>query len=111
MEILISMKAETIQKYLFMNCNIMQMPTAQANAYFVAEIREADKEKIELLKKYVAILKEELNGMDEFIIDQTTIGFKIMKKVDEDEEYMVAWDKWGRFSRNLYNELQEFFKD
>ncbi|MBI2486945.1 MAG: hypothetical protein HYW01_08300 [Deltaproteobacteria bacterium] len=52
MDLLISMKAETIQKGLDLDCNIMLMPTAQSQGYFIAEFREADPENLRLLKQY-----------------------------------------------------------
>jgi len=39
MDLLISMKAETILKGLELSANIMMMPTAQSQGYFIAEFR------------------------------------------------------------------------
>lgn len=51
MELFISMKAETINKGIyFEKSNIIQMPTAQSQGFFVAEIRDPDKEIVEFLK-------------------------------------------------------------
>jgi hypothetical protein len=108
MELFISMKAESINKGIYFHeSNIMQMPTAQSQGYFIAEFREGDEEKLKLLKKYVEILRSKLYGDDEFHVEDTNIGFKLLKKVDEDIEYMEAWAKWVAFSRNLLKELKE----
>jgi hypothetical protein len=108
MELFISMKAETLNKGIyFRESNIMQMPTAQSQGYFIAEFREGNEEKLRHLKKYVEILRSKLEGVDEFLLEDTNIGFKLLKKVDEEVEYMEAWAEWVTFSRNLLKELEE----
>ncbi|MFI5324271.1 MAG: hypothetical protein ACHQ6U_12270 [Thermodesulfobacteriota bacterium] len=108
MELFISMKAETLNKGIyFLESNIMQMPTAQSQGYFIAEFREGNEEKLKLLKKYVEILRSKLDGDDEFHVEDTNIGFKLLRKVDEDMEYMEAWAEWVTFSRNLLKDLEE----
>jgi hypothetical protein len=107
MDILISMKAETIQKGLYMNCNIMQMPTAQARPYFIMELREDDERKLKLIKKYAEILQKKFDGDEEFLIEHTNIGVILRKRVDEGMEYMEAWDDWVLFSRRVYEELAD----
>jgi hypothetical protein len=108
MELFISMKAETLNKGIyFRESNIMQMPTAQSQGYFIAEFREGNEEKLRHLKKYVEILRSKLEGVDEFLLEDTNIGFKLLKKVDEEVEYMEAWTEWVTFSRNLLKELEE----
>jgi hypothetical protein len=107
MDILISMKAETIQKGLYMNCNIMQMPTAQAKPYFIMELREDNEGKLKLIKKYAEILQKQFDGDEEFLIEHTSIGIILKKKVDEGIEYMEAWENWVLFSRKVYEELVE----
>jgi len=104
MDLLISMKAETILKGLELSSNIMMMPTAQSQGYFIAEFRESDSEKIKLLKRYVEMLEGKLDK-NIFQTELTSYGFKLKKKVDEDIEYMEAWERWVVFSRTLYNEL------
>ncbi len=107
MDILISMKAETIQKGLYMNCNIMQMPTAQTRPYFIMELREDDKGKLKLIKQYAEILQNKFYGDEQFLIEHTNIGIILKKRVDEDVDYMEAWDNWVAFSRNVYEELAQ----
>ena len=112
MELFISMKAETLNKGIyFKESNIMQMPTAQSAGYFIAEFREGDEEKLKLLNRYVDILKNKLFGDHEFFIEPTKIGFKLYKKVEEDIDYMEAWEGWVKFSRNLLRELKEVVDD
>ncbi len=110
MDLLISMKAEPIQKGLEPNWHIMSMPTAQSKGYFIAEFREGGKEKLKLLKRYVEILKDRLDK-NNFIIELTSLGFILKKKIDEDTPYMEAWEKWVIFSRMLYNELLDVVGD
>jgi len=56
MELFSPMKAETINKGIyFEKSNIMQMPTAQSQGFFVAEISDPDKEIVEFLKIYIGI--------------------------------------------------------
>ncbi len=108
MELFISMKAESLNKGIyFQESNIMQMPTAQSKGYFIAEFREGSGEKLRLLKKYVEILKQKLGGDEVFQIEDTNIGFKLLKRVEEDKEYMEAWGEWVIFSRKLLRELEE----
>ncbi|MCI0453981.1 MAG: hypothetical protein L0Y68_03165 [Candidatus Dadabacteria bacterium] len=105
MDLLISMKAETILKGLELASNIMTMPTAQSLGYFISEFREGDSEKIELLKHYGKILEDRLDKSI-FKLELTSYGFILKKKVDEDIEYKEAWERWVEFSRALYNELE-----
>lgn len=112
MELFISMKAETINKGIyFSESNIMQMPTAQSQGYFVAEFREGDEDKLKLLNRYVDILQKKLEGDQEYFLQPTSIGFKLYQKVHEDVEYMEAWERWVKFSRNLLRELKEFVEE
>lgn len=112
MELFISMKAETINKGIyFKESNIMQMPTAQSAGFFVAEFRESDETKLKVMNRYVDILKNKLFGDREFFIEPTRLGFKLYKKVEEDIEYMEAWEGWVKFSRNLLRELKEIVGD
>ncbi len=106
MDLFISMKAETIQEHLFIKCNMMQMPTAQTNPYFIAEIREDDPDKLDLLFKYEGLLKNKLLNDDDYIIEHTNIGFKIKKKVDESKDYMQEWEKWANLSSMIFKELK-----
>ncbi|MER3445636.1 MAG: hypothetical protein C4291_01845 [Candidatus Dadabacteria bacterium] len=104
MDLLISMKAETIEKGFEPQWSIMSMPTAQSGGYFIAEFRESDRGKLDLLKRYAEILKDRLDG-NNFKIDLTSYGFMVKKRVDEDTPYMEAWERWVNFSRMIYNEL------
>ena len=111
MELFISMKAETIQERLFIKCNMMQMPTAQTNPYFIAEIREDDPDKLDLLFKYEGLLKNKLLNDDEYIIEHTNLGFKIKKKVDESKDYMQEWEKWTNLSSMIFRELKRVVEE
>ncbi len=108
MDMFISMKAETLNKGIyFKETWMMQMPTAQGSGHFVAEFREGDEDKLKILKRYVAILRDKLNGEEGFFIEHTSIGFKLYKPVDEGIEYMDAWENWVKFTRRLCRELGE----
>jgi hypothetical protein len=110
MDLLISMKAEPILKGLELDGNVMFMPTAQSNGFFIAEFREADQEKVKLLKRYVEILEDRIDG-NNFVIELTRYGFILKKKVDEDIPYIEAWENWVTFSRALYNKLLDVVGD
>jgi len=83
----------------------MRTPTAQAKPYFIAEFREDQDDKLKLLRDYAEILKRKFDGDKEFLIEHTKIGIILKKKVDEDIEYMDAWEGWATFTRNLYEVL------
>jgi hypothetical protein len=108
MDLLISMKAETILRSLEYGPGMMRTPTAQAKPYFIAEFREDKEDKLKLLKDYADILKKKLDGNEEFLIEYTNIGIIVKKRVDEKVEYMEEWEGWVSFSRNLYDELLHF---
>lgn len=108
MDLFISMKAETIQEHLFIKCNMMQMPTAQTNPYFIAEIREDDPYKLKLLLKYEGLIKHKLLSDDSYIIEHTNMGFKIKRKVDESKDYMGEWQKWTNLATMIFKELKRF---
>ena len=110
MEILISMKAENINRTYFMNSYQMDMPSHQTNGFFIAEIREPDPEKVELLQKYSDILLKKLNKNGNYATEFTSIGFKLKMKVDEQKDYMEEWEKWVEFSNELHEELEAFFE-
>lgn len=111
MDLLISMKAQTILKGLYIDCNLMQMPTAQSEPFFIAEFRDDREDQLKLLINYAKILQEKFDGDEEFLIEFTNLGFIIKKKVDENLEYMNEWDKWVSFSRKLYEELIDVVGD
>lgn len=111
MDLLISMKAEPIQKSLEPLWKIMSMPNAQSGGYFIAEFREADRADLEFLKQLANILQNKLNGNSEFLIESTPFGFILKKKVDEDLEYMEAWERWVHFSRAIYEKLENVIKE
>ena len=107
MELLISMKAEFLNKGLyFEKSSFMQMPTARTGETFVAEFREGDNEKLKLLKRYVEILENKLNEDDEFQIEHTNYGFKLLKPVDQNKDYIEVWDEWVVFASSLLIELK-----
>ncbi len=110
MEILISMKADNMRRTKFRNLQ-MDMPDTQINGHFIAEIREAELDKIDLLKKYGEILLKKLNSKRNYAIEYTEHGFKLKKMVDYDKDYMEEWDGWVEFSRELYEQLKEFFEE
>lgn len=108
MELFISMKAETINKGIyFKESTIMQMPTAQSDGHFVAEFREGDEDKLEVLNRYIELLKQKLNGEQEFYIQETEYGFKLLKPVDYDQEYNDAWEDWVKFNQVLLRDLKD----
>ncbi|NIP31780.1 MAG: hypothetical protein GTN99_10060 [Candidatus Dadabacteria bacterium] len=111
LDLFISMKAETIQEHLYIKCNLMQMPTAQNNPFFIAEIREDEPDKLELLFKYEDLLRDKLINDDKYIIERTNYGIKIKKKVDETKDYMDEWNEWTEFSNMIYNQLKEVLEE
>ncbi len=110
MDLLISMKAEPVDKGLEPYWKTMFMPTAQSSGYFIAEFREGDTEKIKLLMLYVDILRGKLDS-NNFLIEITSFGFLLKKRVDENLDYIEAWEKWVVFSRMLYDELIDVIGD
>jgi len=110
MEILISMKADDMRRTKFRNLQ-MDMPDTQTNGHFIAEIRETELDKVDLLKKYGEILLKKLNTKRNYAIEYTKHGFKLKKKVDYDKDYMEEWDGWVQFSHELYEQLEEFFEE
>lgn len=107
MELFISMQAEILNKGIYFECTAMQMPTARTGEQFVAEFREGDKDKLKLLNRYVEILENKLNEDDNFHIEHTNYGFKILKPVDTDKDYMELWEEWVVLTRRLLDELKQ----
>lgn len=110
MELFISMKAEDINPTMFKHMT-MDMPSSKTNGYFLAEIRDSDNKKVELLHRYSTILEGKLRNLGIFIVMNTSIGIVVKKKVDESKDYMVEWEKWVEFSRNIFEELESFFEE
>jgi hypothetical protein len=108
MEVLISMKAEFLNKGLYLEKgSFMRMPTARVGETFVAEFREGDNEKLKLLNRYVEILENKLKKDDEFQIEHTNYGFKLLRPVDQNKDYMEQWDEWADFTSGLLNDLKQ----
>lgn len=107
MEIFISMKAQDMNTTVFRN-SMMDIPSAQSNGFFIAELRESSEQRVKLLHRYAEILIKKLNTNGEYGVEYTSIGFKLKRRVDEDKEYMEEWEKWVQFSRDLYEELENF---
>ena len=111
MDLLISMKAEPIEKGLEPMCNLMTMPTAQSKGYFIAEFREAEPEKLKFLQQLATALNTEMSGDNDVVIETTPLGFKVKKPVGKDNDYMKAWEKWVSFSRLMYDKLTNIIKE
>ncbi len=110
-DLFIYMKAETIQEHLFIKCNMMQMPTAQTNPFFIAEFREDEPDKLELLFRFEDLLRTKLINDDRYIIERTDIGIKIKMKVDEKKDYMEEWNEWTEFSNMIFKQLKEVLEE
>ncbi len=110
-DLFISMKAETIQEHLFIKCNMMQMPTAQTNPFFIAEIREDEPEKLQILFRYEDLLRNKLINDYRYTIERTDIGIKIKRKVDEKKDYMEEWNEWTEFSNMIFKQLKEVLEE
>lgn len=107
MEIFISMKAEDLSQTVFRN-SMMDIPSAQVNGFFIAELRDSNENRVKLLHRYAEILITKLNTSGEYGVEYTSLGFKLKRKVDENKEYMEEWERWVQFSRDLYEELEGF---
>ena len=60
------------------------------------------------VKQEVAMVSvARINVPEDFFIQHTTFGFKLLKPVDETLEYMDAWENWVVFTRGLLRELKE----
>ncbi|HSE84285.1 MAG TPA: hypothetical protein VLB01_07035 [Thermodesulfobacteriota bacterium] len=105
------MKAEPIDKGLEPMCNVMTMPTAQSEGYFIAEFREAEPEKLNFLQQLATALSKELSENSDLLIETTPLGFKIKKSVEKNNDYMEAWEKWVSFSRLMYDKLTNIIKE
>ena len=101
------MQSEIINKGIYFESTVMQMPTAQTSEVFVAEFREGDKEKLILLKRYVEILENNIAEDANFTIEHTNFGFKLLKPVDTEKDYMELWEEWVLFTRRILFELKE----
>lgn len=106
MDLLISMQAEILNKGIYFESTVMQMPTARTDEVFVAEFREGDQEKLKLLKRYVEILEGKLTEDLGFKIENTNFGFKLLKPVDNNKDYMEDWEEWVVFTRQILIELK-----
>ncbi|MGB2692878.1 MAG: hypothetical protein WBB48_05465 [Thermodesulfobacteriota bacterium] len=107
MDLLISMQAEILNKGIyFESCTVMQMPTARTEEVFVAEFREGDTVKLKLLKRYVEILENKLTKDHGFKIENTNYGFKLLRPVDQNKDYMEDWEEWVVFTRQILIELK-----
>ncbi len=105
MDLLISMRGEPISKAYSPNFSVIYVPTATKNQYFIAEIRENDREKLKRIEGLIPMLEDEFSGNDNFVFERTRRGFKLMKKVDINREYMKEWEDWVRFSQSLFKEI------
>lgn len=110
MEMYISMKAEDINPTMVKHMG-MDVPSPQSNGYFIAEFRDPEPDKVEILHKYSSMLEQKLLQIGFFVVENTNRGIKVKKKVDETKEYMSEWESWVEFSRNLFEELESFFEE
>ncbi len=108
MDLHISMQAEILNKGIyFEKSTVMQMPTARIHEVFVGEFREGDKAKLKLLKRYVEILESKLTEEHKFKIEHTNYGFKLLRPVDQNKDYMEDWEEWVVFTRQILVELKQ----
>ena len=107
MEILISMKSGDSSSG-FEN-PYMNSASSTTDRYFIAEIRDSEEENIDLLQKFSDILLKKLNDPSTYSVENTTLGFKLLKKVDNNKNYTDDWDDWVEFSNQLHEDLEDFF--
>lgn len=108
MELLISMKAEDINRTVFHQGTMMDMPSDQTNGYFIMEIRDMNAEKIAILHEYAKKLQEAFADDANYTIEETETGLKIRNKVDEAKPYKKEWDNWARFAKKMHDKLEKF---
>ncbi len=104
MDLRIWMKGEELNRTI-PRWNVMFMPGDATNRYFIVEIREVDSEKLRQIKELIPMVERGFCSAGEFILKTTRFGFMLKKKVDEDVEYLEAWEKWVKFSQALFTEL------
>lgn len=109
MEILISMKPEGNKSHIFDN-PYMNSACSNTEQYFIAEIRDSDNHKIELLQKYANILLDKFYEAGNYSVENTQLGFRLKRKVNTNNNYTEEWDGWVKFSTLLHKELETFFE-
>ena len=109
MEILISMKSgenSTVFDNPYMNS-----ASSSTDRYFIAEIRDSEKSKIDLLQKFSLILLRKLNDPVSYSVENTEYGFKLLRKVNNEKNYTDEWDNWVNFSEQLHEDLEQFISE
>lgn len=87
----------------------MNSASSGTNRYFIAEIRDSQKKKIDLLRKFSHILLKKLNDPITYSVEDTELGFKLLRKVNNNKNYTDDWDDWVKFSEQLHEDLEQFF--
>lgn len=106
MDLFISISDEPGKKRLVHHYDNPYMPRSIDNPYYALEIHEPDQGILYKIRQLLPLIEKQFGkNNDEYLLEATTSGFKLKKKISDGIYTQDSWDKWNDFSNSLYNEI------
>ncbi len=105
MDMLISIGDEPKISQLMHHFDNPYMPKQIGNPCYIQEIREPDKDILGKIRDLLPLIEKQFCESGEYLLETTSNGFKLKKRIAEGVYNQDSWDKWNNFSNSLYNEI------
>ena len=101
----ISISDEPGNKSTVHHYNNPYMPRTADNPYFTLEIYEPDHGALDKIMQLIPIIEKQFAKSDGYLLETTSSGFKLKKKIIDGMHTQDSWDRWNDFSNSLYKEI------
>ena len=101
----ISITDEPQRQSLVHHYNNPYMPRTVDNPYYTLEIYESDLGTLDKIIQLLPLIEKQFGKSDEYLLEATSRGFKLKKKISDGSYTRESWDRWNNFSNSLYKEI------
>lgn len=81
------------------------MPKSVNNPYYIVEIHEPDRDILNKIRQLLPLIEKQFGKSDQYLLEATSTGFKLKKRMSHGTYTRDSWDRWNDFSNSLYNEI------
>lgn len=81
------------------------MPRTVSNPYYVVEFHESDEKILSRINDILPMIEKQFCKDEDYLLEKTSGGFKLKKKIISGTYSKDSWDSWNHFSSILYKEI------
>ena len=81
------------------------MPAIVLNPYYVVEFHESDAKILSRIIDILPMIEQQFCKDDDYLLEKTSGGFRLKKKVLSETHCRASWDSWNHFSSMLFEEI------